>query len=281
MTENKTFKYATIGVIAFWLIVFAFLPNVLVFIVSFTTRDELQGVVFRFTLENYQKMLEPQYRDIFINSLKLAFIATAICLVLAFPFSYILSRLKGNKNIFLLLIIIPFWTSALIRIYAIKIILTTNGLINYFLIKFSIIKEPLDMLYTNSAIILGFVYTLLPYMILPLYASLEKLDRRYIEAANDLGANRFYTFTKIIIPLSVPGIIAGSLLVFLPALGLFYISDMLGGSKILLIGNVVKNQFTYNWPFGAAISVTLTLIMGVLLIANFKSLRSASKRGIL
>jgi spermidine/putrescine transport system permease protein len=285
MKESNTFKYVTISIIAFWLIVFVFFPNLLVFAVSFLTRDEADLVALKFTLENYLKLADPIYLQVLINSMKMAIITTCICLVAAFPFAYILSRVQSatRKNILLLLIIIPFWTSALIRTYAIKIILATNGILNSVLLKFGIINEPILMLYTEGAVIVGLVYTLLPFMILPLYAVLEKFDTKLIEAASDLGANKKQTFMRVIIPLSLPGIIAGSMLVFLPALGLFYIPDILGGSKTLLIGNLVKNQFmdARNWPFGSAVSMTLTLLMAILLIANYRSFKSLSKKGAL
>lgn len=284
MKESKTFKFVTIGVIGFWLVVFVFFPNILVLIVSLLTRDQVHIVQLKFTLSNYLALFDPIYLHVFLNSIGMAGITTAISIVLAFPFAYILSRLpSGYKNIALLMIIIPFWTSALIRTYSIKIILTTNGVINSILLKMGVISEPLNMLYTNGAVITGLVYTLLPFMILPLYASMEKLDRRLIEAANDLGAGRMQTLIKIIVPLTMPGLVAGSLLVFLPALGLFYIPDILGGAKTLLIGNLVKNQFldAQNWPFGSAVSIMLTLIMGVLLLANYRTVKTAGRKGLL
>ncbi len=284
MKESKTFKFVTIGVIGFWLVVFVFFPNILVLIVSLLTRDQVQIVQLKFTLSNYLALFDPIYLHVFLNSIGMAGITTAISIVLAFPFAYILSRLPSvYKNIALLMIIIPFWTSALIRTYSIKIILTTNGVINSILLKMGVISEPLNMLYTNGAVITGLVYTLLPFMILPLYASMEKLDRRLIEAANDLGAGRVQTLIKIIVPLTMPGLVAGSLLVFLPALGLFYIPDILGGAKTLLIGNLVKNQFldAQNWPFGSAVSIMLTLIMGVLLLANYRTVKTAGRKGLL
>jgi spermidine/putrescine transport system permease protein len=149
--------------------------------------------------------------------------------------------------------------------------------------KIGIISEPLNMLYTNGAVITGLVYTLLPFMILPLYASMDKLDRRLLEAATDLGAGRLQTLVRVIIPLTMPGLVAGSMLVFLPALGLFYIPDILGGAKTLIIGNVIKNQFmdAQNWPFGSAVSIMLTVIMAILILANYRSIKSAGKGGLL
>ncbi|MDR2400308.1 MAG: spermidine/putrescine ABC transporter permease PotB [Deferribacteraceae bacterium] len=278
------FKYTIIGITLFWLTVFIFLPNLLVLTVSFLSRDNENLVVIIPTLKNYLNIADPVYFKVLLNSCKLAAITTLISLVAAFPFAAILSHLPARlRNISLLLIIIPFWTSALIRTYCIKIILTTNGLLNSFLMKLSIITEPMNLLYTNGAVIVGLVYTLLPFMILPLYATMEKLDIRFIEAARDLGAGYLNTLIRVIIPLSAPGIIAGALLVFLPALGLFYIPDILGGAKTLMLGNLIKNQFldARNWPFGSALSVILTLIMGILLAVNYKTVKAAANRGIL
>jgi spermidine/putrescine transport system permease protein len=283
MKENSnTFRRITIAVIAFWLIAFVFFPNILVFLVSFLTRDEGTLVALKLTFENYLRIFDPIYFQVFINSLVMALVTSILCVIIAYPFAYILSRMKSRlKSLLLLLIIIPFWTSALIRTYAIKILLTTNGIINSIFIKFGVITEPLDMLYTKGAVIAGLVYTLLPFMILPLYAALEKIDNRYIEASHDLGAGKVQTFLRVILPLSVPGLIAGGMLVFLPALGLFYIPDILGGSKSLLLGNLIKTQFldTRNWPFGAAVSVTLTLIMALLLLANYKTVKNMGRSG--
>ncbi|MDR2104819.1 MAG: spermidine/putrescine ABC transporter permease PotB [Deferribacteraceae bacterium] len=278
------FKRLIIGVSLFWLTLFIFFPNLLVLIVSFLSRDNESLVTAHPTFENYLNILDPIYLKVLISSCSLAFITTLLTLIIAFPFALILSRLPIKlRNLSLLLIIIPFWTSALVRTYCIKIILTTNGLLNQLLMKLSIISEPLDLLYTNGAVVMGLVYTLLPFMILPLYAAMEKLDIRFIEAARDLGAGYFNTLLRVIIPLSAPGIIAGALLVFLPALGLFYIPDILGGSKTLMLGNLIKNQFldARNWPFGSALSVVLTIIMGLLLALNYKTVRTAAKKGII
>jgi spermidine/putrescine transport system permease protein len=280
MKESNTFKRITIAVIAFWLIVFVFFPNILVFLVSFLTRDESTLVALKLTFANYLRIFDPVYFQVFINSLVMALVTCILCVIIAYPFAYILSRMRnGKKNMMLLFIIIPFWTSALIRTYAIKILLTTNGLINSFLMSIGLIAEPLNMLYTKGAVVAGLVYTLLPFMILPLYAALEKIDNRYIEASQDLGASKLQTLARVILPLSVPGLIAGSMLVFLPALGLFYIPDILGGSKSLLLGNLIKTQFldTRNWPFGSAVSVMLTLIMALLLLANYKTVKNMAE----
>ena len=168
----------------------------------------------------------------------------------------------------MLLVIIPFWTSSLIRSYALIAIIKAKGILNSLLIALGIIHQPLSILFTNSAVIIGLVYNLLPFMILPIMTNVERLDNRLIDAARDLGANRFTTFRKVIIPLTMPGIIAGSILVFLPAMTIFYIPDILGGAKSILLGNLIQNQFLIaeNWPMGSAISAILTLVLATLIL---------------
>ncbi|QAR33877.1 spermidine/putrescine ABC transporter permease PotB [Geovibrio thiophilus] len=285
MNERSLFKTAVITVISLWFLIFVFVPNILVFGVSFLERHENNFVTFSFTLENYQRIFSSVYFTVFADSFRLALISMLICLVVGYPFAYRLARLKGRvKNILFMLIIIPFWTSSLIRTYAIMIVLKTNGLLNTVLLWLGIISEPLNLLYTGTAVTIGMVYSLLPFMILPLYASIEKLDKVYIEAAGDLGAGKIQTFIRVIIPLTMPGIIAGCTLVFLPSFCLFYIPDLMGGAKDLLIGNLIKNQFlsARDWPFGSAVSVVLSGIMAVLLFAYYKStkiVQKASEKG--
>ncbi|MCZ6914823.1 MAG: ABC transporter permease subunit, partial [Rickettsia endosymbiont of Ixodes persulcatus] len=192
-----------------------------------------------------------------------------ICLCLGYPFAYILARLKSKyKSLLLFLVIIPFWTSSLIRTYAIISILKAKGLLNTILLSLGIIHQPLSILYTGTAVMIGLVYSLLPFMILPLYANIEKLDIQFIDAARDLGANTVIIFMRVILPLTLPGIVGGIILVFLPAMSMFYIPDILGGAKSLLVGNLIQNEFlsAHNWPLGSAVSMVLTLSMGLLLL---------------
>ena len=181
---------------------------------------------------------------------------------------------------FLFLIIVPFWTNSLIRTYALKAVLGTKGLLNQSLLALGLIDQPLRIVFTEAAVIIGLVYILLPFMILPLYAAIEKLDGRLLEAARDLGAGALPRFVRIVLPLTMPGIIAGCLLVFLPAMGMFYISDLLGGAKNLLIGNIIKSQFLTirDWPFGAATSVALTLMMALLLLVYYHTGKLLNRR---
>ena len=180
----------------------------------------------------------------------------------------------------LFLVIVPFWTNSLIRTYGLKIVLGTQGILNKSLLALDIIDKPLRIMYTETAVMIGLVYILLPFMILPLYSTIEKLDRTFIEAARDLGANKFHTFTKVIVPLTMPGIIGGCLLVLLPALGMFYISDLLGGAKNLLIGNVIKSQVlnARDWPLGAATSISLTIVMAIMLYAYYRAGKLLNRR---
>jgi spermidine/putrescine transport system permease protein len=211
---------------------------------------------------------------IFLRSIEISLLVTGICLVAGYPFAYILARAPERlKNILLLLVIIPFWTSSLVRTYALVVILKAKGLFNTLLLNIGLIDHPLQLLYTDTATVIGLVYSLLPFMILPLYANIEKVDSHLLDAARDLGANSWQVFFRILLPLTIPGIIAGSILVLLPAMSLFYISNILGGAKTMLLGNLIENQFlsARNWPMGATISVLLTLLMGLLLLAYVKS----------
>ncbi len=262
--KNNAFQKSTIGVIFGWLIFFVLAPNLLVLIVSFLTRDSSNFYALPFTLENYTRLFEPLYAQVVWNSLYMSGLATLVCLIIGYPFAFLLTKINPKYRPFLLfLVVLPFWTNSLIRIYGMKIFLGVKGILNSTLMSIGLIDTPIRILNTEVAVIIGLVYLLLPFMILPLYASIEKLDYRLLEAAKDLGANAFQRFIKVIIPLTMPGIIAGCLLVLLPAMGMFYVADLLGGAKVLLVGNVIKSEFliSRNWPFGSAISIGLTILM--------------------
>lgn len=259
-----SFGKFSIGLLFFWLSLFAAVPFLLVFLASFLQRGSTEFLEFSFTFASYAKIFNPVYFRVFLDSFTLSLITSFVTLILAFPFALILSKLPPKaKSLGLLFTIIPFWTSSLVRTYALVAILKTKGVLNGFLLWSGIIDKPLEIMYTQSAVIIGMVYTLLPFMILPLYASFEKLDFRYIEAASDLGANSFWILYKIILPLVSPGIVAGVILVFLPSLGMFFVPDLLGGAKDLIVGSFIRNQFlTFrDWPFGSVASVMLTLLM--------------------
>lgn len=267
-------KSSSLILITTWLVVFAFIPFALVLVASFLQHD--LDYIFQFipTLANYQQLFDVIYLKIFVRSLLLATIATALCLLIAYPFTYLITRLpKRYQGLLILLVIIPLWTSSLIRTYAMIAILKNKGLVNSGLLWLGIINEPLTLLYTNAAVIMGLVYNLLPFMILPLYANMERLDYRLVEAARDLGANAFMIFYRVIIPLSKPGIISGCILVFLPAMTLFYIPAILGGSKSMLLGNLIQQQFLVeqNWALGSSTSVLLIAILLVLLVLYWRT----------
>jgi spermidine/putrescine transport system permease protein len=271
-------KAWTVGPVVIWMGVLFLLPLVLVFGVSFFTRSSFGGIELPLTLENYVRFVDPLYIKILWVSCVMAFATTVLCLLLGYPFAYIIARSPAAyRNILLLLIIVPFWTNSLIRTYAWIVLLRTEGVINTLLLQWGIIEKPLQLLYNESAVLIGLVYTMLPFMVLPLYASIEKLDKSLLEAASDLGAKPWQVFRKVTLPLTAPGIMAGSLLVFIPSLGLFFIPDLMGGSKTVLIGNLIKNQFltARDWPFGSASSIilmglTLFFITAYILITKDK-----------
>ncbi|PWC12124.1 spermidine/putrescine ABC transporter permease PotB [Brenneria corticis] len=279
---RKRFQNTIITIIVAWLVLFVFMPNLMIIGTSFLTRDDADFISLVFTLDNYARLADPLYASVLLHSLNMAAIATLCCLLLGYPFAFILARLPEKvRPLLMFLLIVPFWTNSLIRIYGLKLFLSTRGYLNEFLLWIGLIESPLRIMYTSQAVILGLIYILLPFMVLPLYSSIEKLDKSYLEAARDLGAGKWQRFVKIIIPLTMPGIIAGCLLVLLPAMGLFFVADLMGGAKNLLIGNVIKSQFLNirDWPFGAATSICLTLIMGLLLLVYYRTARMLNKKG--
>ncbi|MEJ2766094.1 spermidine/putrescine ABC transporter permease PotB [Photobacterium sp. MCCC 1A19761] len=274
MNKKLNLQTIIITLIVSWLVLFVFLPNLMIIGTSFLTRDDANLIEMTFTLENYIRLFDPLYAKVMLHSFYMALVATLLCLLIGYPFAYAIAKMPVKWRPFMLfLVIVPFWTNSLIRTYGLKIMLGTRGVINNTLLYLDIIDKPLRIMYTEYAVMIGLVYILLPFMVLPLYSAIEKLDHNYIEAARDLGANKFQTFVKVIFPLTMPGIIAGSLLVLLPALGMFYVADLLGGAKNLLIGNVIKSQVlnARDWPFGAATSIALTIAMAVMLYAYYRA----------
>jgi spermidine/putrescine transport system permease protein len=226
---------------------------------SFLSRGAYGGVETPWTQENYTRLFDPLYGAIFLRSAWISFLATAGCLVLGFPLALFIARSGPRKNLYLALVILPFWTSFLIRLYAWMFLLRDTGLINTALAALGLIHAPLPMLYNQGSVILGLIYGYLPFAVLPLYATLERQDPALVDAAADLGATPLRALLRVTIPLSMPGIWAASILVFVPCVGTYIVSDLLGGSKTVLIGNLVQNQFTSSrdWPFGAAASMIL------------------------
>ena len=251
-----------------WAVAFVVAPAVIMLVYSFGHRGSLGGVHFdTLTLENYAGVLDPVYLRIVVRSIVFAALTTALCLAIGYPVAYLIGRADLRwRNVLLMGVMIPFWTSFLIRTYAWVTILKSEGLLNSLLLQMQIISQPLEMLYTNGAVILGLVYTFLPFMILPIYSSVEKLDGALIEAALDLGAGPLRAFSRVVIPLTSPGIAAGVLLVFIPALGIYAVNDIMGGGRVDMIGNIIENQFkgnARNWPFGAALGTTLLVSFAI------------------
>lgn len=256
----------------FWLILFVVFPMVLIGIMAFTTGDMLDFSTFSFSVENFQRFFESTYLRILINSILLAILSTIFCFVIGYPTAYIISRSRESvQGILILLFVIPMWMNFLLRTYAWLTLLGNNGLINQFFGIFGL--GPFDIIYNNKAVLIGMIYNFLPFMVLPIYTVLSKMDNSLIEAAKDLGANDREVFKKVIFPLSLPGVSSGVTMVFIPALSTFVISSLLGGNKSMLIGNVIEQQFRFtgDWHFGAAISFVLMLIMLVIMMFSAKS----------
>ena len=243
-----------------WLSFFFVVPLLIVVAVSFASRTPYGQVIFDWTLGNYARFTETLYLSIFLDTLIVALITTVLTILLGYPLAYFIAQLPQKwQQPGLILVMIPFWINFLIRSYAWVIILRTQGVLNTILLKFGLIEQPLQMLYNEVAVMLGMVYALLPFMVLPIYVSIEQLDHRLLEAASDLGASPFTAFRKITLPLTMPGIAAGTILVFISSLGMFVVPDVMGGAKSALIGNLIQNQFlsARDWPFGGALSIVL------------------------
>lgn len=273
MNNTNGFRNVAVSLIVGWLLLFVFMPNLMIIGTSFLTRDHASLVSLVFSLENYGRLFDPLYFQVLWHSVFMAGTATLLCLLLGYPFAFIIAQSPRRwRPLLLFLVIVPFWTNSLIRTYALKVVLGTKGLLNNSLLALGLIDQPLRIMFTEVAVIIGLVYILLPFMVLPLYSAIEKLDGRLLEAARDLGAGAWSRFFRVIVPLTMPGIVAGCLLVFLPAMGMFYISDLLGGAKNLLIGNIIKTQFLNirDWPFGSATSVTLTVLMAALIFVYYR-----------
>ena len=259
---------------ALWLLVFFTIPILIMFGFSLMPRGVYGGVEPGFTLQHYKRFFDPLYLTILQRTLVVSVACTVICLLMGYPVAYAIARSGRWKSVLLFLVVLPLWTSFLVRTFAMIFLMRDTGLINSWLLKLGLIEEPLIMLYTPFAVVTGLVYGFLPFMILPIYASLEKLDLSLLEAAEVLGARPTARFRRVTLPLSMPGVVAGCLLVFIPALGSFLTSDLLGGAKQILIGNLVQNQFSAarNWPFGSAASfiVMIGVLVAVLIYLRIR-----------
>jgi spermidine/putrescine transport system permease protein len=263
ITKKNRFGLLTVTPVSLMMILFIIIPLAYIVFISFMTRGTYGGIKLNFTLENYRNIFDPLYFKVIFKSSLLSFVSTILCIIIGYPVAYnIAMRSKRTASLLILVIAIPFWTSSMARLYAFVILMNASGIINKFLMNLGLIRGPIQMLYNSGAVIIGMVYCLLPFAILPLYTSIEKLDKSLLEASNDLGASAVKTFIRVTLPLTSPGIFASVILVFIPSLGYYYVTDIMGGGTSLVMGTLVKQQFTTakNWPFGAAISLFLILI---------------------
>ena len=293
--RENLWRYFIVAIPYIWLLLFFLAPFVIVFKISladpiiaqppftpFFNQGSDGGFSIYTTFDNFLYLFQDSlYFVTYLNSVKLAFIATLFTLLIGYPIAYGIARSpQPTRNILLLLVVIPFWISFLLRVYSWMGILKTNGLINGFLLWLGVIDQPLELLYTDTAVYIGMVYSYLPYMILPLYANLVKLDIRLLEAASDLGAKKWQGFVDVTLPLSMPGIIAGCLLVFIPAIGEYVIPALLGGADTLMIGRVLFDEFFLNrdWPVASAVAIVLLLLL-VLPIVYFQKRQAQETSG--
>lgn len=249
-------------------LIFVLGPLIYMFALSFAANNDGYGFSWQFTLENFRKMADPVYAQCFVQSFQMAFSTTILVILIGYPFGYFMAKLSsGGKKLMMFLIMIPFWTSSLIRMYGWIIILQTKGFLNDILLKLGIIDEPLKILYSYPAVLIGMVYALLPFMILAVYSSVEKMDWSLVEAARDLGASAPGAFLTVTLKLTLPGLLSGIILTFVPSMGLFFIADILGGNKIVLVGSLIQDQLTRgsNWPFAAALAVVLMIMTSLMI----------------
>lgn len=269
MKSNKVFKVIMLLPVIIYALFLIALPLLYIFVISFFKSDSYGGMIRTFSLINYLELFNFSYIKIFFQSIIIAVITTIICILISYPFVLAIShKSKKIQSILITLVMVPFLTNSLIRMYGWIVLLRKYGVINQFLIGLNVIDEPLSLMYNNLGIIIGMVYTLIPFMILPLNSSVSTINKSVLEAASDLGANKWETFKNIILPQTLPGLFNGALMVFTPALGYFFIVDVLGGGKIMILGNLIKNQFltARNWPLGASISVFILLITIIIIL---------------
>ena len=260
-----------------WMAVFFLVPLGLVFAISFASRGTYGGIVWEFTPANYLDLLHPLYGKILAQSMWYATLTTVLCFILGFPLAYVIARSPARwQPIFLLLVMLPFWTNFLVRTYSWMILLRHDGLINRGLMALGVLDIPLELLYTPTAVVIGLVYGYLPFMVLPLYVAVERLDPLLVEAAWDLYASPWAVFTRVILPLTKPGIVGGSILVFIPSIGSFITPDLLGGARSMMIGNLIQHEYLVvrDWPLGSAVSFVL---MGIVMAGVALYYRSASR----
>ncbi|MBE6987643.1 MAG: ABC transporter permease [Ruminococcaceae bacterium] len=282
--NSSKMSLAMLAPIYIFTIAFVALPIIYMFVLSFLKQAESWGVVYEFTLKNYLDILEPIYLTTFIESFKLAVLTTLLVIIIGYPFGYFMAKLSAKwRGRMMLLLMVPFWTNSLIRLYGWIIIFRANGPLDKILMFLGITQEPLKLLYTYPAVVVGMVYALVPFMILAVYSSVEKMDWSLVEASRDLGASAFEAFRTVTLPLTLPGLLSGIILTFVPSMGLFFIADILGGNKVVLVGNVIQEQLmkAHNWPFAAALAVILMLMTSILIYTYRKITKVNELEGIL
>lgn len=273
MKKKKSGLFLTVLPLYLFTLCFVVGPLLYMVALSFATNGIGSSTIWSFTLENYKKIAEPVYLKSFVQSFQLAITSTLLIVLMGYPFGYFMAKLSAKwKKRMMLLIMIPFWTSSLIRMYGWILILQAKGVLNGFLMKLGLIEEPLKILYSYPAVVIGMVYALLPFMVLAVYSSVEKMDWSYVEAARDLGANAIKAFFTVTFKLTLPGLLTGVILTFIPSMGLFFIADILGGNKIVLVGSVIQDQLTRgsNWPFAAALAVVLMMLTSLMMFVYRK-----------
>ena len=283
---------------ALWILLFFNLPLLIMLFISFVERGRAGGIKLPpvYTLENYQQLFNacasefsgPEcnpflYIGIFGHSVRIALVVTFWCIAVGYPLSYFISRQKPLwRDALMILVIIPFWTNFLVRTYALKQVLATEGLLNSFLTNLNLINQPLELLFNEFAVIVGLIYGYLPFAVLPMYASIEKFDHSLMEAASDLGAPPWRAFLRVMLPMTLPGVVAALVLVFVPVVGAFITPDIMGGGKIEMIGTLINRQFgvSRNWPFGSSMSLILMLMVLIGVIAYFRSSSEETRRAM-
>ena len=266
--SNRLPMLAHAGPVSLWTIIFVTIPMLFIIHISFMTRGTFGGVEYTPSLESYQTLMEVTYFHIILKSIGVAAETTIACLLVGYPFAYFIARKPPDvASRLITLLMIPFWTNSLMRLNAWMLIFQTNGPVNNFMLKYRMIDKPITFIFTDGLVLLGLITNYLPFAVLPMYSSIEKLEKPILEASADLGAKPSVTMLRIILPLTFPGIFSAIILTFIPALGTYVITDMLGGGKVLYIGNIIKNQFgaIRNWPLGAALSVILLAITALMI----------------
>lgn len=281
--KNKHSRGLLLAPMYVFTLLFVAFPILYMVLLSFLTRAKVWGVEFSFTLDNYLKILDPMYLQIFTESLKLAFLSTICIVLIGYPYGYFMARMNEVwKKRMMLLILIPFFTSALVRMFGWIIVFRSNGVLDKVLMGLGLTEKPLKLLYSYPSVVVGMIYLLLPFMILSVYSSAEKLDFGLVEASRDLGASSMKAFFTVSLPLTLPGLMSGVVLTFVPSMGLFFVADILGGNKIVLVGSLIQEQMTKgrNTPFAAALSVVLLILTSIIIRLYRKLSGSTELEGI-